>query len=66
MARSFLTVFFGTCVGLKPVKPPKPAVTARFRRHLHDLTKDHLEPSADLRADYARYLEIKRRHEAST
>jgi hypothetical protein len=65
MAWNILNVVFGN-LPLKPVKPPKPAVTARFRRHLHHLTKDHLEPTADLRADYARYLEIRRRREAST
>lgn len=65
MKPHFFDFVFNHASPRKPSKPPRPAVSARFYRHLNELTKDHVEPSADLRADYARYLEIKRRQNAS-
>lgn len=65
MGSHFLSFVFNHASTCKPAKPPRPAVSARFYRHLNELTKDHVEPSADLKADYARYLEIKRRQKAS-
>jgi len=50
---------------VKPPKPPKSAVTARVCRNLHKLTKDHVVPSAELKADYDWYIAMKRKRNAA-
>lgn len=50
---------------LKPAKPPRPAVTARVCRNLAELTKDNVAPTPILRAEYERYVAIKRRQRSA-